>query len=188
MVRLPKTIAAILLSVALAGCQGVAPDGVQATANVAVPLASPQAGGDQAGLAGLVVKPAAQVSQPNEQKADAGRTTVTGEGNRTVVVPVNVSGSAWGIVAAIFGVVAAAGLLLWERRRHGRTKAAAGAVCRAIRDLPDGSRRDRLLGMIERRSEAAGVRDDLDRLAVKAHARVSRPAGNRVVAAGITND
>ena len=175
-----KAIAAILLSVALAGCQGVAPGGLPVQADVAIPVASPQAGGDQ--VVGVVVKPAAQVSQPNEQRADAGRTTVTGEGNRTVVVPVNVSGSAWGIVAAIFGVVAAAGLLLWERRRHGRTKAAAGAVCRAIRDLPDGSRRDRLLGMIERRSEAAGVRDDLDRLAARANARVSRPASQRVTA------
>jgi len=99
-----------------------------------------------------------------------------------VVVPVNVSGSAWGIVAAIIGIVAAAGLLIWERRRHKRTRAAAGTVCRAIRDLPDGARRDRLLGMIERRSEAAGVRADLDRLADRANARVRRSAGRHVAA------
>ncbi|MCG3178302.1 MAG: hypothetical protein BIFFINMI_00628 [Phycisphaerae bacterium] len=182
-----KVIAAMLVCVALsgvAGCQGVAPDGVRATADVAVPLASPQSGGDQAGLGGLVVKPAAEVSQPNEQRADAGRTTVTGEGNRTIVAPVNVSGSAWAIVAVVFGAAVILGLLAWERRRHGRTKAAAGAVCRAIRDLPDGMRRDRLLGMIERRSEAAGVRDDLDRLAARANARVRRPRRTAVQARG----
>ncbi|MCG3179667.1 MAG: hypothetical protein BIFFINMI_02008 [Phycisphaerae bacterium] len=169
-------IAAILLAaslaILLAGCQGVAPGAVRA--DVDVPVASPQAGGDQA--IGVTVKPSAQVSQPNEQRADAGRTTVSGEGNRTVVVPVNVSGSAWGIVAAIIGIVTAAGLLIWERRRHKRTRAAAGTVCRVIRDLPAGPRRDRLLGMIERRSEAAGVRADLDRLADRANARVSRSA------------
>lgn len=177
-------IAVVLLAASLAilgslaGCQGVAPGAVRA--DVAVPVASPQAGGDQ--TVGVTVKPAAQVSQPNEQRADAGRTTVSGEGNRTVVVPVNVSGSAWGIVAAIIGIVAAAGLLIWERRRHKRTRAAAGTVCRAIRDLPAGPRRDRLLGMIERRSEAAGVRADLDRLAARANARVRRSVGRHVAA------
>ncbi|MCG3177999.1 MAG: hypothetical protein BIFFINMI_00322 [Phycisphaerae bacterium] len=177
-------IAAVLLAASLAilgslaGCQGVAPGAVRA--DVDVPVASPQAGEDQ--TVGVTVKPSAQVSQPNEQRADAGRTTVSGEGNRTVVVPVNVSGSAWGIVAAIIGIVAAAGLLIWERRRHKRTRAAAGTVCRAIRDLPAGPRRDRLLGMIERRSEAAGVRDDLDRLADRANARVQRSVGRHVAA------
>ena len=126
-----------------------------------------------------MVKPAAQITQPNEQRADAA-TTVTGEGNRTVVVPVNVSGSAWAIVAVVLGAAATAGLLVWERRRHGRTKAAAGAVMRGIRDLGPGRQRDTLLGLVEQRSEAAGVRDDLDRLAARAHARISRPAGHRV--------
>jgi len=159
----------LAMATALTGC--VQPHAIPVSASV--PVASPSAGGDQAAQGGVVAKPtfAPAVSQPNEQTATAGPVSIPGDGNRVLVAPITVAGSGW-VVAAVVAVLAAVALRLLATARDDRR--AAGEVLRAIRDMGPGPQRDRLLAGIELRTEAAGVRNRLDRLARRARASVKR--------------
>ena len=159
----------LAMATALTGC--VQPHAIPVSASV--PVASPSAGGDQAAQGGVVAKPAfaPAASQANEQTATAGPVSIPGSGNRVLVAPVTVAGSDWAI-AAVMAVLAAA--MLWQRRAAAADRRAAEEVLRSIRDLGPGRQRDRLLAGIELRTEAAGVRDRLDRMARRARASVKR--------------
>lgn len=151
-----------LASAAVIGCQATI------TPNTNVPVASPQAGGDQGGV---VNKPTITVplSQPNEQTATAGPVSVPGNGNTTVVVPVNLNGSAWGIIALAAGVAALAWL---AHRQHADVKAGK-AIARGIGQLPAAARIE-ALARIAKEADKAGVRQQVTKLAERAGSRVHR--------------
>lgn len=147
-------VVAVLWLWLLFGCAGCSTPPIDVAADVAV--ASPTVGD--------VASPVA--SLPTSQQATAG--PVSGE--RNIVVPINVNGSAWGIVA-LAGVLA---VVLWLAKRWKADSQAGKAIAQGIDRLGPTPARNAVLASIVKAADAAGVRGKVTRLAERAGARARR--------------
>ena len=147
-------LASLIFGCVQPGAATVQPGAVQAH----IPIASPS----------ITYAPAPATSQP--QHAETGPISVAGEGNKTVTIPINVNGSAWGIVGV---AVVAGGVFYMLRREKVKTK----VLVQSIDAMGEGPQRNKLLGTIDSSSRVAGVHKAIGQAAKKAGAYVKRSKG-----------